>query len=96
MRGEWAEGRFWPDQGGPLVQVEDAERLERERDEAREAFAIVTDQLVQEQIKNRKLREALTACMNELSQLDALHIDCWKTTEDINDVWNAGKEALEA
>ena len=36
MRGEWAEGRFWPYQGGPLVQVEDAERLERERDEARE------------------------------------------------------------
>ena len=36
-----------------------ARRLERERDEARKAFAIVTDQLVQVQMDNRKLHEEI-------------------------------------
>ena len=36
-----------------------ARRLERERDEAREAFTIATDQLVQAQMENRKLHEEL-------------------------------------
>lgn len=43
--------------GTGRVSVDFARRLERERDEAREAFAIVTDQLVQVQMENRKLRE---------------------------------------
>jgi hypothetical protein len=39
------------------VSVDFARRLERERDEAREAFAVVTDQLVQAQIEIRRLRD---------------------------------------
>lgn len=63
---------------------------------AREAFAIVTDQLVQEQIKNRRLRKALTACMDIIGPPESLSDECWKTTDEINTAWNAGKEALKA
>ncbi len=41
------------------VSAEFAERLETQREEAREAVAIITDELVKQQIQNRKLREAL-------------------------------------
>lgn len=43
--------------GTGRVSVDFARRLERERDEAREAFAIATDQLVKAQMENRRLRE---------------------------------------
>jgi hypothetical protein len=42
------------------VSAEFAERLETQREEAREAVAIITDELVKSQIQNRKLRDALT------------------------------------
>jgi len=42
------------------VSAEFAERLETQREEAREAVAIITDELVKLQIQNRKLRNALT------------------------------------
>jgi hypothetical protein len=49
-----------------VVPCDLAERLERERDEAREAFAIVTDQLVQVQMENRKLRETMNTDIPDL------------------------------
>ena len=42
------------------VSAEFAERLETQREEAREAVAIITDELVKQQIQNRKLRDALS------------------------------------
>ena len=45
--------------GTGRVSVDFARRLERERDEAREAFAIATDQLVKAQMENRRLRKEL-------------------------------------
>ena len=53
-------------EGGAWVGIYLASRLERERDEAREAFAIATDQLVQVQGELRQAREELQRLRKEL------------------------------
>jgi hypothetical protein len=47
-------GKFWPCEQLELVDSEFARKLERERNEAREAFVIATDQMVIAQGKVRK------------------------------------------
>jgi hypothetical protein len=55
--------------GNHVVPVEWAQQLERERDEAREAFVIATDQMV---IAQGKVREANTERDEERSVADEL------------------------
>ena len=62
-----------------FVLKETCRRLERERDEAREAFVIATDQMVQAQCALRELRrerdEARLLLKAAQSALDAIHLE---------------------
>ena len=61
-----------------IVWPEFARKLERERDEAREAFVIATDQMVQAQCKTR---EALRERDEAMAEIQRLRLDAQREAE---------------
>jgi len=78
------------------------QKLERERDEAREAFVIATDQMViaqgkvrkanKERDEWRKCSEKLAAIIGAPNEMESL---LWKTEDEINEAWSVFEKLKE-
>jgi len=64
------------------VPAEFARKLERERDDARDAFVIATDQMVQSQCKLREVNTELDEAIDVLMRIEEIFVDGENTHDD--------------
>ena len=78
---------------GRVIASKTARRLERERDEAREAFVIATDQMVQAQCKTREALRERDEARQQVLELKAYGVEDDQTIDRLIRERNEAREA---